>query len=529
MNNADGDDKHAAADVEKQAAAAGLRILPVLASALLWLFLALVLLQSLTENMADFDLWWRMATGKLFFETGALPEQDPFSYLPTLRPWIQHGWLTNLLFYKLGQTGDSGAGLQLMRWGLIAGTVLCCWMAARLRGASLPVFAICLLLIKDVLSFGFPVIRAQEFTYFFFTLFICWLEYVRKSGRWPLTWLLAPLLWLWANLHPGFLAGGGVLFFYALGQWRTPRKGILLLAVGAVGALMTLLNPYGLDFWRQALLVSSTPSSEVTEWLPVWQTLFHGDRQAISRLFVGLLAGALLLATWFGVRCKRFDVSALLVLAVTAYLALQHNRHIVFFALAFAIYVPEMLQEALDRLKRSTLLRTRAPRLGALLLTFFFLFHFIAVPKFLGEYLLKHPGQVLYTGALTYSQVPRGVAYYPLESLYQLKRRGLQGRLATHVAWGGLMVWAAYPDCRIAFDGRNESVFTAAARKLFADFILARDGWRDFLVQHPTDLLILKPYSPIGKLMSNEPGWTVLYQGQGSMLLMKNQNPGTPH
>lgn len=486
---------------------------------MLGVLVALVFVQTFTDNLADFDLWWRMAVGKLIHESGQIPKRDVFSYLPTLDPWILHGWLTDLLFYSLNRLFNGGEGLQLLRWSLLLGTLWLCFSTARVRGGSMLGAVLCLLLAREVFSFGFPVLRAQAFTYFFFAFFIWWLERSRANGRWTRAWLLAPLLCLWANLHPGFLAGCGVLALYAAGQWRTPRRALLLLAVGGVGAVLTLVNPYGLDFWRQAVLVSRTPELNVTEWLPLWETLLGGERQPISILFVGLLAAVSALALWR----RRIDLTAGLVLAVTAMLAFQHNRHIVFFGLSFAMFAPEMAREAMQAFNTSTFVRRFAPRLGALLLGAYFLLCFLPVPAFVGQHLLAQPSMVLYVGPLLQRQVPPGTAYYPVEALLHLKRGGLTGNLCTHLAWGGLMVWAAYPQCRVAFDGRNESVFPQETRRLYFDFILAREGWREFLERFETDILILRPFEKITELMRAEPGWTTLYEDAGSVMLVREE------
>ncbi len=489
---------------------------------LLGAFVALVFVQTFTNNLADFDLWWRLATGRLIHESGELPRRDVFSYLPTMEPWVLHGWLTDLLFYTLNRVFNGGEGLQLLRWSLLLGSLYLCWITARLRGGSTLSAVLCLLLTREVFSFGFPVIRAQAFTYFFFAFFIWWLERLRAKGSWSRAWVLSPLLCLWANLHPGFLAGIGVLGLYAAGQWRTPRRALLLLAVATAGAVLSLVNPYGLDFWRQALLVSTTPAVDVTEWLPVWKTLLHGDRRSISLLFVGLLATSVALTLWR----RRIDLTAALVLGATAVLAFQHNRHIVFFGISFAIFVPEMMREAMQAFHNSVPVRRYAPSLGALLLGAYFLFCFLPVPKFLGQHLLVQPSRLLYVGPLLQQQVPRGTAYYPVEALLFLQRNGLEGNLATHLAWGGLMVWAAYPKCRIAFDGRNESVFPLETRTLYFDFILARPGWRIFLERFHTDILILRPFEEIAVLMRKEPGWTTLYEDPGSILLVREERAG---
>ncbi len=498
----------------------------VLGGLVLFFLLLLVYLQTLTNNMVDFDLWGRMAAGRLFVENRAVPVRDIFSYLPTREHWIQHGWLTNVLLFQLNSAFAGGAGLQLLRWGLILGTVVFSYATAKGRGGSRTGIILCLLLVRDVYSFGSPVIRAQSFTYFFFPVFIWWLERTRSNGRWSLLWLLAPLLWLWANLHPGYLSGIGIMVLYAAGQWRTPKKAGFILAVAATGLALSLINPYGLDYLRETIGVSSTPSAEVTEWLPVWVTLFGGERQNISLVFVLLLAITVVLALWR----RRLDLAAGLVLGVTAVLALQHNRHIVFFALAFVLYVPAMLRESLQSLAGAPhALRTWPKHAALLIFSGYFVWCLAPVPAFLSAHLLPNPRVLLQAAPLMKRQVPRGSAYYPVEALFHLRKHNLKGNLATHLAWGGLMIWGAYPNCKVAFDGRNESVYTLEARKLFYQFITNGKNWREFLRRYPTQLLILKPWEKIAKTMSREPGWTALYQDAGSVLLARNFPGGLRH
>jgi hypothetical protein len=69
-------------------------------------FLALLffVLERLTNTTPDPDLFGYLAFGKLFWETGRFPYQDVFSYVPTLKLWVYHEWLTGVLFYPLYQS-----------------------------------------------------------------------------------------------------------------------------------------------------------------------------------------------------------------------------------------------------------------------------------------------------------------------------------------------------------------------------------------------------------------------------------------
>jgi hypothetical protein len=62
------------------------------------LLIVLVVLNALAGTVAVPDLWGYMALGRLFGETGRFPYQDIFAYVPTLKIWVYHEWLTGVSF-----------------------------------------------------------------------------------------------------------------------------------------------------------------------------------------------------------------------------------------------------------------------------------------------------------------------------------------------------------------------------------------------------------------------------------------------
>ncbi len=215
--------------------------------------LAVILLFSALERLAttkaDPDLWGYLAFGRLFWTSGHFPYQDIFSFTPTLSPWVYHEWLTGVLFYPLYQSLGP-AGLQLLKFGLGLITLGLVYLTARRLRADVLGTIIGLFIIQGFLTMGYSPVRAQVFTYAFYALTLYLLETARQTGRWRVLLLLAPLQILWCNLHGGFVAGLGLVSLYALGEALSrrpywPYAGILLISV-----LATLINPYGLEYWR---------------------------------------------------------------------------------------------------------------------------------------------------------------------------------------------------------------------------------------------------------------------------------------
>ncbi len=106
-----------------------------------------------------------------------------------------------------------------------------------------------------LLSLGYiTVVRAQIFTYLFFILTIYIIEIAKKDQKWLfLAWIL-PLQVLWCNLHGGFVAGLGVIPVFMLwGRDYRGRKFVPFIIILFPAILVTLINPYGIEYWKYTI------------------------------------------------------------------------------------------------------------------------------------------------------------------------------------------------------------------------------------------------------------------------------------
>ena len=70
-----------------------------------------------TFHEADEDLWGRLASGKLTVSEGRVPRRDVFAYVPTKPLWVDHEWLSGVVFHEIHRAWG-GAGLILLRAAL---------------------------------------------------------------------------------------------------------------------------------------------------------------------------------------------------------------------------------------------------------------------------------------------------------------------------------------------------------------------------------------------------------------------------
>jgi hypothetical protein len=477
-----------------------------------FLLLVLFTLYCLNSTLADPDLWGYLAFGRQFWSQGAFPYVDVYAYVPTLKPWIYHEWLTGVVFYPIYQTLGA-PGLQLLKYALGLATVGLVYLTARRRGAELAATEVILFFAVLGLSIGYSAVRAQVFTYFFFALFLYLLETARLEGRTRRLWVLAPLMVVWCNLHGGFLAGLGLIFLYAAGEALSRRPFWPYLGCFLLAGLATLINPYGYKYWSYLIQAVTMPRPEITEWVSLWEGYQQGFMQGLDFFYaVALMAVALFLALWARWR----EITPALVLLFTVYLAIRHNRHQVFFAMAFGAYMPLLLSAYFRELGARPGVRAwkerlgrRLPALALLLLMGFFAYKFVSP----GPFSLKIP---------RYPKTEsRTEMYYPVGAIAYLERHHLSGRLLVHFNWGEYCLWRLYPQCRVAIDGRYETVYPEAVHRAYFDFLRARPGWRKFLAKYPPDLILIKLRSEPYPLLSRDPAWRQVYADTGCVLFRR--------
>jgi len=466
-----------------------------------------------SKSLADYDLWGYLSFGRIFWENGYFPYQDIFSYTPTKPLWIYHEWLTGVILYPLIKHLGS-AGIQLLRYVFIVMTIFMMYRTAALRSAS-PVFTFTSISVGLILmSWGYAtVIRAQIFTYFFFALSLLIAEYARKENNYfVLLWLL-PIHILWCNLHGGFVAGLGLIVLYALGEGLSGRRFAPFFLIFAGSCLATLINPYGIEYWRYLVDAIIMPRPDITEWQSVLKSLKMKTFVVPSIIFLSL---SIISITAIISRGKRY-LTELLIVATLTYLGMKHIRHTVFLGIVFGVFMPAIIMEIIDSVAKHKSF-IKMTWLGPPFLVCFY----ISISLIVGML----PSSIA-TRSLSRNKIipafflaaPSPV--YPTGALKWLEQNSFEGNILPVFHWGQYFIWTTYPKCKVAIDGRYETVYADHTQKEFFNFSHGREGWKIFLDKYHHDALVLFPNTNIYFLLLKEPGWKVVYSDQGSAIFLR--------
>ena len=473
----------------------------------LGVFFYLFFITLFNKSLADYDLWGYLSFGRVFWEEGFFPYQDFFAYTPTKPLWVYHEWLTGVVFFGLFKNLGP-ASLQLLRYILAVLTIYLIYSTALKRGGSL--FYVVITLIPSILliSFGYVAVRAQIFTFFFFILTLYILESSKKTEDGTILRWLPLILIFWCNFHGGFVAGLGLIFLYALGEGLARKKiSVSYLKWGMIATLATLINPYGIDYWIYTIHAVSMPRPEITEWYSALTALKSNIHIFPVSLFL-IMSLMILIASLFR---KKKDITELLVIAVMIYLGFTHIRHNILFGLIFGAYMPLYLSEC-------------AHDWNAKRHSFKHLVWFVSIiisTLMIGTCYYFYPKtQITFIPSF---KLVVSSDYYPTNAIQWMKTNNIKGNILPHFEWGEYLLWSCYPDCRVAMDGRYETVYKDNVHKEYFDFLYGRDGWDIFLRKYPHDIVLLKAGTKTHSLMLNEKDWRLVYHDRISVVFMKNK------
>jgi hypothetical protein len=281
------------------------------------------------------DVWGHLSYGRYLWETGSLPDTEPL--LPVCKgvPFFDPQWLSQLIGFAVVSTPRLGvAGLQ----GLLGVCVALCatqiWSLTYGFTRSVLAATLSVLLFLFLEGTQLIVLRPQ------LAGLICFTSILTRTMRTEhkSDWVVIPMIFvLWANLHPSFFVGLGLLATVWFGRFcdvlfesgslpRALRDPSVHRSLGLnlVSAVFVLMNPYGLGIYPEIIRFTANQNlQDLTEWQP----LNIQDTQGLS-----FAAGVLLLMVSGRWRQHRMKTGEWIALVGLGFASLWSSRMIVWWA-----------------------------------------------------------------------------------------------------------------------------------------------------------------------------------------------------
>jgi hypothetical protein len=466
--------------------------------------LAAIVAFSLASNDADPDLWHRLAVGGVYYSDGVVLDRDVFAYTPTLARWVDHEWGCGVIFFGWVHAFGPEA-LVFVKAVLFALALAMAALASRARPSLLrqtfPAALSFFLWVAWAMAPGYSTtLRCQAFTYLGFALLVWRMEGARRGwaiGRRDYVWLVAGFV-CWANLHGGYLAGLGLLALYGLGFWLEGRDARPCLIGLALAAAATLINPYGVALWGNVTDALSRERTQMMEWLPLFQAGTVWSFLGVKTLLAAALAAGGFQIALSVARRKRHRVpwTPLIVMGVTAFLALESVRHLPLFAIASAAFLPRWMREAWLAIVRKRPPKGARPNLAATAAR------------------LALPAVAMVLGMAALLELPwrprLDRTTYAAGAVDFLRAGGYRGRLAVPFNTSSYALFRLFPDCRVNIDGRFEQTYPPEVFAASTAFHYGNSG--AFLERYGADIVIAGNGTPAEGFMSRRGGWSVVFR-----------------
>lgn len=523
----------------------------------LWAAVVIAAAVAMSPNVADPDLWGHVQYGRDLIQHG-LPTFTTYSYVATNQPWINHENLSELILAILADT-IGPIGLLVAKFAL-AVTILRV-IGRRCRQLKCGMLACTAVLLLTAYGLGhYWSLRPQLFSFTAYAGMLALLDWCFEGweGKWQLTWprkfaagsneihyqgsrmrwlwLMPPLMAAWTNAHGGFVAGWCVFTAYcairsvelcsqrgyqALGLMRR----FMLMSFASLAA--TFVNPYGFRFHAWLFEDLRVPRPEITEWLP--PNLF--ETQSLPLV--------LLVATF--VMCLAFsrlswDLTHLVILVLTLGQSLAHQRHIPFFALSMAFFIPGHVQSVFSRFGLGSQFE-------------------VATLHSKRMRMALAAGSVMVFMALGFKLFDRLADLkverdsYPLSAVEFIAQHRMQGRIVCSFNWAQYLLFAqgarteADEGLRVHVDGRCRTAFSQAQLDEHFDFLFgqqtASERYRDptgtfepmRALEHRRPNLVLidrgQPHS-VETMQRQSARWTLLYQDSLAQLWGRRERYDDP-
>ncbi len=479
------------------------------------------------------DLFWHLAAGRNICEQGRVPQTDPFSYTFGGKPWVNHEWLWDIIYWSIYQLGpDAVAWFTIGIFITIF--VMGYLMAYRFCGS--------------VFASGLTVWLAAAACFWFFdirphvvTLLMVSIVLITRDRKWA-PWMWPGLIILWTNLHAGFVFGIGMVGLLVLVRtveqsWEAKRVVINWgewLSV-ALCLLTWLVNPYG---WRIAefqldYFFHDSIYKNLIEWRPPefrldptyyegcfwWFTLLAvvgivlgGDVLVGGGVFVtaSLLMRNMKRENWrylilivAGVCLRRHKHRYLIALSAVAFILATNSRRFiplfVIISIPFAAYAVVRLRDFLAR--HAPQLKTPWAGVGASLVALGCATFMWSQVK-LGPSLLRN---------WSMSDV------YPEEAVEYLKAIDPSQRVMNYYNWGGYIILHA-PEIKLFIDGRANTLYDEAIYKDYHTFLSGRPK-QERLNRYPADVALLPGGAFSNALQKLPTPWKPIYRDWNYILL----------
>jgi hypothetical protein len=485
--------------------------LPSVAEIIFIVILAIILSDK-GNLLGDADTGYHIRAGEYIIDNLKVPSHDLFSHITPPLEWTAHEWLSEAILALIHRVSGL-TGVVVAFALLIAFIHFILLRFLRSSGISIIVSA-CMVALAAGASIIHWLARPHIFSLLIILVWYLVLD-TYQDKRKNYLYLLPPIMLLWVNLHGGFIAGFLLLGIYIISNAitaifeRENRKDniatIKTLSIFTVICLLaSLLNPKGYKILLFPFnLVSNTfIMDHVSEFL---SPNFHTDLRFEYMLLLMILV--------FGFSLKRLNVIEIVLVLVFTHMSLYSARYIPLYAIILSPILGRQIDHLLDEfrdrrlIKRLLSISERTAKTDSM-------------TKF-------NPWLILTVAVLTFMVFTKQLIYQfdkkklPVDAVQFMQQEKISGNMFNNDEFGDYIIYAAWPQYKVFFDGRSDMYGTKRLKDYFQIVRLA-PRWDEVLQKNHVTWIIFDSMSPLSSFLIERNDWKLIYSDKVANIFVKN-------
>ena len=462
--------------------------------------------------LSDADTGYHIRAGEYILHNFTVPRHDIFSYISPPLPWMAHEWLSEVIMELIHKVSGL-TGIVIFFSFLIALAYFLLFRFAQSLKYDFTMTAL-IVLLATVSSSIHWLARPHIFSLILTIGWYAILDSYQSKAKDRL-YLLPLLMLLWVNLHGGFITGFVLLgiyfsanlydFVFSTGSKRevAKEKYRRLAIVTSVSLLFSLLNPRGymILLFPFRMISDQFVMENVTEFL---SPNFHVATPflALLLLTIGILA----------VSRTALDAKEIMLVLLFTYMPLYSARYIPLFAIIVTPILIRQIQRRLDSFDNRlvSFLRQRSRNLEITDATASG--HLWVIVSIVGVCALALNGRIEFK----FDEMSK-----PVAAVEFLKREKLSGNMFNNDEFGDYVIYAAWPEYKVFFDGRSDMYGESWGRQ-YLDVVRLQPGWESIFEKNNITWVLSGASSPLSAVLLEKRSWHLIYADKVADIFVKN-------
>jgi len=460
----------------------------------------------------DAGTGFHIGAGEYMLSNMTVPRYDVFSHVSPPLPWFVHEWLSEVLMALIHRAFGL-TGIVLCFSFLISLTYFVLFKLAHVHGGNV-IFAGSVVFLAAVSSTLHWLARPHVFTIFLTLVwYIVLVSYQERDKNY--LFLLPLTMFLWVNLHGGFVIGFVLLTIYLLGNavevvlgseqesYLSKNKFRMLAYIAFACLLCSLVNPatYKVLLFPLKLVSNQSLVNIIMEYR---SPDFH---ESLPFTYLLLFTVAVL-----AISPRKVNTIELLLVLVFTYMSLYSVRHIPLFAIVIAPIVARHMSSIFESAQGSfaAWLKRASQNLQS-------------IDDRLRGHLWPATASLLIcaVAAAGLIRFDFDTARMPVSAVEFLKGEKIPGRMYNPEQFGDYVIYAAWPQYKVFIDGRLDMYGAARINELHR-VATVQPGWQEILAKYDINFVFNNANSPVSVLLAQREDWRLIYRDNVATIFVRD-------